>query len=1295
MGGAPSNRSSPLPSRGTEEEEGGGADPSSSSYSLTSSAGAGGGERQSAAAGAGAAGVKQVDFPVGGRGSFTPGSAYPVVYSCAGHGGSVVPQKRTPTAKKPLKRRRRDTDTTGGGSGSMPPPLISPPGTPNGSEASSPASVGQDDMAVDGNVSVVGESDLPSSSLPSISVAGQVAADEDCSLARSLLLQWAPMDQQLLSRLSASNIWPVLDAVYCRHVDPHFAAQLMGLGGEHQEGAVDSAFQHTDLGPELQSVDAEEQKQGVVHVLARFRQLRRGDSGLKMMDGVDRVMLPVDDVPTLSPFSIRVGAVDANGSPYDDGPELPGSLQVLRVWRECAALEESNPGAEGSIALAIEEAQKELRSLMAMNKVTGRKLLDLVEAEAKERFQTAQARHEEEQREKKLLNRWQLHVEEMRAKEEASTRRIHEDMEAECYVCGSGDSPHGDTIIFCDHCDIPVHQSCYSVSEIPEGNWYCYPCSVTVQKGLALEPLGPTLPTGDKGPHDISCALCPETGGAFFPCDVRLPPADSIAVPVDRLYGISGDKQMPEDEGKPDESRGWVHSACLRWVGLSPDSTGFARVSRFLRESANTFAADKACCIFCGQSTGALTRCSESRCNSYYHVSCGQRRKDHSVFVVKHRTKDWQSFCPRHSIAAAQRINSNCTASTFLPTFLNEESSAPRSRRAVLSSCSFCSTKTREFIACVCGEVYCNPCGEAGERTELGKLASCTACERSDKKQNGAQPLNPVAQRALQQLAPGDSKPKSRPVRHSVLRCTNTPPNGRRLCQICQRSSKMGLWACVGTRKGLPCTVVVHWRCYHRQAPPPSEGGADEEIPFLCDLCSAAGAKGHDNGLPLHPPCALCPMLGGPMKPIEGSDGWIHALCALACPSLMHDHSGPVSLPLPDASTGDATEGVADTPSLLCWLCEGPACSPGGLGLVNCSEKNCDMCVAHATCAARAGCSFIPSQALGVVGKVKRGSRDFSGSSPSSQLLLTCHRHRLSFDSITQQLRFLCKERYSSDLLSVHDSHLLVLANMDLWVRVLGQMACLFRTIEWEGSTSADTPVKRIRSLSRALGLSLRLTGREFDGAGCNGVPHGSVLFGAEVGAVLSSSLFGHFNAVEVKYLTLGLFGAYKMATSLVGFVPPFLPLPSSPEEYLPQIVAIPVPELRPDSSENGDVPSGSALQVVQPSSGRTRRGYVPPIRERAHAGKSPPCCIICAEAGVYDRGDEPSNPEHFIMKCNACGGWFHPWCLEYELNMDSRVMVAPSGVEIPCSSAGEPLVSQWFCSTCSSQKTGIIAARS
>lgn len=83
-----------------------------------------------------------------------------------------------------------------------------------------------------------------------------------------------------------------------------------------------------------------------------------------------------------------------------------------------------------------------------------------------------------------------------------------------CDVCRSPYSEDGNEMIFCDSCNVCVHQACYDIDEIPAGEWYCQPCK--------------ELGRVDKA----SCILCPNKNGAM--------------------------KRTPDDK--------WAHVSCSLWV---------------------------------------------------------------------------------------------------------------------------------------------------------------------------------------------------------------------------------------------------------------------------------------------------------------------------------------------------------------------------------------------------------------------------------------------------------------------------------------------------------------------------------------------------------------------------------------------------------------------------------------------------------------------------------------------------------------------------------------------------------
>lgn len=93
-------------------------------------------------------------------------------------------------------------------------------------------------------------------------------------------------------------------------------------------------------------------------------------------------------------------------------------------------------------------------------------------------------------------------------------------------------------MVFCDCCNICVHQACYGITSIPDGSWLCRTCSLSQRPDCVLCPnKGGAMKctrSGQKWAH-VSCALwIPEVS---IGCVERMEPITKISsIPVNNSF---------------------------------------------------------------------------------------------------------------------------------------------------------------------------------------------------------------------------------------------------------------------------------------------------------------------------------------------------------------------------------------------------------------------------------------------------------------------------------------------------------------------------------------------------------------------------------------------------------------------------------------------------------------------------------------------------------------------------------------------------------------------------------------
>ncbi|KAM8875232.1 protein Jade-3 isoform 1-T1 [Spinachia spinachia] len=172
---------------------------------------------------------------------------------------------------------------------------------------------------------------------------------------------------------------------------------------------------------------------------------------------------------------------------------------------------------------------------------------------------------------------------------------IEYDEDVICDVCRSPDSEEGNDMVFCDKCNICVHQACYGIVKVPVGNWLCRTCVLGI---------------------DPQCLLCPQKGGAM-------------------KATRAGTK--------------WAHVSCALWIPevsiACPE-----RMEPITKVSHIPPSRWSLICSLCKWKTGACIQCSVKNCTTPFHVTCAfEHSLEMKTILDEGDEVKFKSYCLKHS----------------------------------------------------------------------------------------------------------------------------------------------------------------------------------------------------------------------------------------------------------------------------------------------------------------------------------------------------------------------------------------------------------------------------------------------------------------------------------------------------------------------------------------------------------------------------------------------------------------------------------------------------------------------
>jgi len=333
------------------------------------------------------------------------------------------------------------------------------------------------------------------------------------------------------------------------------------------------------------------------------------------------------------------------------------SWRVLRCFPIVEnALEKSEPQNE-----MLDELMKKQKELIAIEEGLEQQARGVLATVIRERmeYESPEAQQQQEDK-KKALSAFQEYLSKRKEIDQVLQERQEEDMDAVCSICNDGDVTPDNQILFCEACNVAVHQMCYGVEKIPDGDYYCIACrhyghdkmiqSTCDTSRLRARAKLPPLP--------VVCELCPLKKGAFTRVDTSKSAPKSNDTKMD-THDVC--KVVP----KSNDAK-WIHMTCAKWHGLDFVSKGDASLVEDVTQLKTYYRRLNRPCSICKGIRGAYVKCRHDGCDEICHITCAI---ESGICEVIHGedvegnpilSNPWSILCPKHSKIEKKPENLKC-----------------------------------------------------------------------------------------------------------------------------------------------------------------------------------------------------------------------------------------------------------------------------------------------------------------------------------------------------------------------------------------------------------------------------------------------------------------------------------------------------------------------------------------------------------------------------------------------------------------------------------------------------------